>query len=131
MTSMNKSTDNFTTYALSMMTLAFLIFLMWLLPPSKNDKPAAAPSRVVCLIFDLSIKDGQGRWKGWHPVSEEVRDEVGLLVNAGAAEWFEADSAACYERHPKNPKFGQVIERHYVEWWRWVEKSKKRTVIKH
>jgi hypothetical protein len=83
------------------------------------------PSHVVCLIFDMSTKQGKV-WSGWHPVSEQNRVEVGLLVKAGAAEWMEAQTADCYERHLLNTKLGQKVRIEYMEWWRWKE-PKRRT----
>jgi hypothetical protein len=106
-------------------TIGLIISAMW---PEAHVTP---PSHVVCLTFDMSSPDGRGRWKGWHPVAFDKRQEIGKLVNAGAAEWMEAKTADCYERHPMNPRLGELVESGYMEWWRWVEKPKRKVVITH
>lgn len=82
------------------------------------------PSHVVCLVFDMSTQKGK-QWEGWHPVSELKRAEIGLLVKSGAAEWIEADSVDCFERHPLNSRIGQKVRIDRMEWWRWKEPKRK------
>lgn len=96
-----------------------------------NPTPAQAggtggpePSHIVCLLFDMSIPTGK-QWKGWHPVSKETRDQISRDVGAGKAEWIEADTLECIERHPMNKNVGKVIRTERLEWWRWLEKTKK------
>ena len=105
---------------------ALFIYATW---PAAYNPPQ---SHVVCLMFDISTPDGRARWKGWHPVPPGKREEISLMVNAGAMEWMEALTADCYERNADNPDFGNLVRREYVEWYRWVEKPKKpRLVITH
>lgn len=110
-------------------TLLILVTVVGYLTNDHVSTPSPPSSRVVCLIFDMSDRDGKGRWKGWHPVASETkREEIGLLVSANAVEWGEFKTADCYERHPENPKLGQLVEQHYVEWWRWKEKKRKEVI---
>jgi hypothetical protein len=81
------------------------------------------PSHIVCLLFDMSTPTGK-QWKGWHPVSKEARDQISRDVGAGKAEWIEADTLECIERHPMNKNIGKVIRTERVEWWRWKEPKK-------
>lgn len=88
------------------------------------------PSDVVCAVFDMSTATGK-QWKGWHPVSAEDRPRISRLVGAGLAEWIPADSLDCIERHPGNPRIGQVVEVKRMEWWRWKEKKRAATLSQH
>ena len=90
----------------------------------------APPSDVVCAVFDMSTATGK-QWKGWHPLSEEARQRVSRLVGAGLAEIIPADSLDCIERHPGNPRIGQVVEVKRIEWWRWKEKKRAATLSQH
>ena len=106
-----------------------LISAMWL----TSSVPPAPQSRVVCVNFDISTPAGRGQYKDWHPVAPDKKRDIGLLVNAGAAQWMEAETLKCYERNPNNPRFGQLVAVHYLEWWKWIgnPKKTKRSIITH
>lgn len=92
-----------------------------LLAPSKSEQ-RAAPSHLVCYPLDIT---------GWKPMTRVMREAVAGGRIRQAIEVQEFDSLDCVERNPKNKRIGEVVETRRMEWWRPVEKERKRNVIKH